>query len=107
MTNALGKNTCNVPINFTLEERAILGRLAFLRDISVGEFIRRNLRRGIALRHPDEAKRLARVRRDRIRSAAMLAILLGALFAGTELQARPVRVVRGGRTASIRRFEEA
>jgi hypothetical protein len=98
MTNAIGKGTCNVPINLLVEERAIIGRLAFEKDLSAGEFLRRVIRRGIAMSDPEEAKAMAEVRRTwkrATRVAISVSIVLLALFQGQDLRrVRPLRLSR-------------
>lgn len=94
MTHSLGKGTCNFPLNVTREERLILGQLAFSSDVSMGEFLRRMIRRGVALSDPEAAKRLARVRRDRARCALMLSIFVGYIIFGGDMARRPRRIAR-------------
>ena len=101
MTNSIGTGTCNVPVNMLEDERAILGRLAFKRDCSTGEFIRRLIRRGLALSHPDEAKQLAEIRRAR-RALTLSALLVASLFFSETQLPRATRVRNQN---SIRRFE--
>jgi hypothetical protein len=98
MTHQLGAGTVNIALNVTREERSILGRMAFASGCSTGEFLRRKLRLGIAQTDPEAAKRLARLRRDRLRAVAMLALLCLHVATGGVVR-RPARAmtVRGQR----------
>lgn len=104
MTNRLGQGTVNIALNVTEAERSILGRLAFERDLSTGEFIRRVLRRGLAMANPEEAKELAKARRSHaltakqrrtravICSLAFLPMLLSQDFSAIRSARRTARV---------------
>jgi hypothetical protein len=95
VTNAIGSGTCNLPINLLTEERAIIGRLAGRSNLATGEYLRRIIRRGVALSDPEEAKKLAKLRRQRIGSALQLAIFLVWLASGDGEAIRTPRSVRG------------
>jgi hypothetical protein len=107
MTHAIPLGTSNLSLNLLSEERAILGRLAFQSDESIGGFIRRRLIAALELDHPAEATALREARRQR-RAAVLLVcgmIAVGASFlpeSKLDLR-RPsagrsiARVVRGNR----------
>jgi hypothetical protein len=107
MTNPIGSGTCNVPVNMLTDERSIIGRLAFERGISQGEYLRRVIRRGIALSDPISAKRMAQLRRARhVIGLALLAA--GLLFVGSSVtMRRPARIVRVSQHQPARRIESA
>jgi hypothetical protein len=97
VTNAIGSGTCNLPINMLTEERAIIGRLATRHNLATGEYLRRIIRRGVALSDPEEAKKLAKLRRQRIGSTLQLALLIGWMIAGGGDAIRAPRSVRSRR----------
>lgn len=74
MTTPIPAGTCNVPLNLLVEERSQLQKLAYARGLSVNEYLRRIIRRGIAFSNPFEAKTLAKFRRSR--AVALLALFL-------------------------------
>jgi CO/xanthine dehydrogenase Mo-binding subunit len=86
MTKPLPLNTRNVAVNMLQGEFRIIDQLAHNLGISTNEFIRRNLRRGIAMTHPTEAKLLIKIRRARTiaktATCAVLALLM--LIAGSD-----------------------
>lgn len=100
MTKALPSGTRNVAVNMIEGEFRIIDRLAFDAGVSTNEFIRRNLRRGIAMTKPDAAKLLIQIRRAR--TAAKVVICLG--FVGLFLcKGQDER--RSSRTVRVRRQE--
>jgi len=55
-TNPIGGGTCNLSTNLLVEERSILGKLAFRKGISTGQLVRRLIGQGLAIEDPDLAK---------------------------------------------------
>lgn len=83
MTHSLGKNTCNVPINMDVRERAVWGRVACQEGKSFGEFWREMALSWARQNRPEVAtavEDVRRCRRETIRTSAaifMFVIQLG------------------------------
>jgi uncharacterized DUF497 family protein len=75
--------------------------LAGRKNLATGEYLRRIIRRGVALSDPEEAKKMAKIRRMRIGSALQLVLLLAWFTAGGDDDAiRVSRSVRRRKTES-------
>jgi hypothetical protein len=61
-THPIGQRTQNLPVNMAAKERAILGRLAVERDVSISSLIRDMYLAGLRMIRPDVATDIARVR---------------------------------------------
>jgi hypothetical protein len=108
-THALGSGTCNLPINFKVEERNLLGQLAFQqiqngKARSVGDFIKQLILRGVEAESPEAAMRIRAIRNGITGSALLLTLFFGMartwLGADTDDFRPPSRIVRvlpGGR----------
>lgn len=94
MTKPIPHGTRNLALNFVEEELQIIRLEAFRRNLSMKEFFMRNFRRGVALSDPQVAKRLVRIKRDRLKATLMLAAFLTWFFGADESSARRPRVVR-------------
>lgn len=109
-TNPIPKGTCNLPVNITVEERAVLGRLAVSQDMATGSLVRDLILAGLRQNSPVVADQVQRIRLERKRmvlsvSIAFIGIPL-ILFA--DFSQKDLRLVRCSRTGrSIRRVEEA
>lgn len=115
MTNALGKNTCNVPINMDVRERTVWGQLAAREGKSLGQFWRDMALDWARAKQPSVAIAVEDVRRRRaevIRTGAamfMLVLQLGitaeAMTSGDDWQLR--RPSKGGVGRVMREIREA
>jgi hypothetical protein len=81
MSHQIGTGTVNLSVNLPTDERAILGRLAFVRGESIGQFVRKLLLNGLAMESLTEAERVIEIRRQYYGSA-LLVIFCGALLCG-------------------------
>ena len=63
--NPLGRGTVNVQVNWLLEEKAHLGRLAMQEDLSLGSLIRKLVYERLSQTHPATAKELVQLRKMR------------------------------------------
>jgi hypothetical protein len=105
-TNAIGTGTCNISINLPVDERSILGRLAFRMGFrSVGELNRHLIEAGLEKVDPQAAQEVKEIRR-RYYGAAMLGAFLLAVVWGHDEARRPSSRVRTGRSVE-ERVEEA
>ena len=90
MTNAIGKHTCNLPVNMDTDERAAWGRVAFEENKSVGQLFREMALEWARQNRPDIAKRVAMIRSHRseiIRTgAATFLLAIGLLSAWQSMQ---------------------
>lgn len=78
MTNALGKNTCNLPVNMDRREHALWGKLAHAEGKSLGQFWRDMALDWARSKQPSVAIAVEDVRRRRaevIRTGAALFLL--------------------------------
>jgi hypothetical protein len=106
-TRPIGHGTRNSSINFLDEEYAILSALAAQHNWSLTDYLRKKIRLGVAQTNPEAAKRLAQVRRNRIRAASTLALaIFCSLFACSNAR-RPARIVRVSRVQFAQRVEAA
>jgi hypothetical protein len=79
MTNSIGKNTCNVPINMDIRERALWGQLAHVEGKPVGQLFREKMLDWARSHRPEVAVAVEDVRRRRaevIRTGAALFMLI-------------------------------
>ena len=90
MSHQLGTATCNLSINIPKGERDVLGRMAFLRGESVGQFVRKLLLCGLAVESLPAAERVIEIRRQYY-GATLLFIFCAALLSG---EARDLRRTR-------------
>lgn len=106
MPGALSKGMCNFPINMTEDERAVWGRLAFEKDVPLGQLLRQMALDGLKSAAPDKAELIQEIRHSRrmMKSVFMLAIGLFSigvsLIENDDLRRAPrsnVRVVRSVR----------
>lgn len=99
-THPIPVGTVNLPVNIRAEERAILGRLAFAQDVSLGEFVRRCILRQVSAQDPHTAAQISEIRSKRraARSGVLLGLFLVGLASGDlgEIRRAP-RGVRVGR----------
>lgn len=65
MTHPLPPDTVNISINVSRAERAVLGRLASMRDVSVSRLVRDLSLHGMASEDPTAASAIAAIRRCR------------------------------------------
>jgi hypothetical protein len=64
-TNAIGLGTKTVGVNFLVEERTALSRIAFDRNLTLSEFLRQTIHVGLEQSHPKEATALKALRERR------------------------------------------
>ena len=122
MTKAIGAGTRNLALNFVEPELQIIRLEAFKRNLSMKEFFMRVFRRGLAMHDPATAKKLVAIKRERVKSVspakaarirrgrnnalrtgAMLAIVVGYLFAGgDDMRRTSCRVLRAPRLVGRR-----
>lgn len=115
MTNALGKNTCNLPVNMDRREHALWGKLAHAEGKSLGQFWRDMALDWARAKQPSVAIAVEDVRRRRaevIRTGAalfMLALQLGitadSMLTADDWQLR--RPSKGGVGRVMREIREA
>lgn len=86
MPNSLKPGMCNLPLNMTLAERAVWGRLACSENRSTGDFIKQLLLKALQDVNADAAEQIASSRAERLRlkhgvtAALIIAISLAPLF---------------------------
>lgn len=64
-TNAVGLGTKTIGVNFLVEERDALSRIAFHRNVTLSEFLRQSITTGLEQTHPKEAAALKAIRERR------------------------------------------
>jgi hypothetical protein len=73
---SLSPGMCNLAINMHEEERRLVGKLAFNRDMSCGAFIRSLYLRALETEAPEDAKQVREIRRK----AKGITLLAAALY---------------------------
>lgn len=103
-THALGKGTVNLNVNILSEERSILGKLAFIEDMSTGAFVRRLLKKALAAEHPKALEEIeeARKRRKQIISGAVCALALLVSVAESFVDGDGSRFRKASRSVKVR-----
>ncbi len=64
-TNAVGLGTKTIGVNFLVEERDALSRIAFHRNVTLSELLRQAITAGLEQTHPREAAALKAIRERR------------------------------------------
>lgn len=106
MTKAIPHGTRNQALNLLIDEQAMIRKLAYDRGTSINQFMLRVFRRGLAATNPAEAKQLARMRRDRLRSASLLALIVTSACFGFAPIRRAPRLFAGSvRVVTVRKIE--
>ena len=103
MTNPIGTGTCNLTLNIPVDERAVLGKLAFQAGAkSVGDFLRSLVLRGLENQNATAARQVREIRR-RYYGGALLVLFVAALACGGSQEMRRA----SSRVRRIEQWEEA
>lgn len=76
-TNALRPGMCNLAVNMTIDERRVLGRIAFQEDRSTSGFVRRMILRGLEVEYPQLAAEIKSVREKHRLAARIVGVKAG------------------------------
>lgn len=83
-TNAIGMGTRNVGVNWLVEERQLLARMAFEQNVSLSDFIRQQVSNSLRASHPAEHQVLTQLRERRRAQRLRITIRVARPAVGTK-----------------------